>query len=45
MQKDSSIFPSGLAIRYIHSVNSKQVEAQGKYLDAIKLGKDGKEAA
>jgi integrase len=31
--------------RYIHSVNSKQVEAQGKYLDAIKLGKDGKEAA
>jgi len=26
-------------------VNSKQVEAQGKYLDAIKLGKDGKEAA
>jgi len=31
--------------RYIHSVNSKQVEAQGKYLEAIKLGKDGKEAA
>jgi len=30
---------------YIHSVNSKQVEAQGKYLEAIKLGKDGKEAA
>jgi hypothetical protein len=28
--------------RYILSVNSKQVEAQGKYL---KLGKDGKEAA
>jgi len=31
--------------RYIHSVNSKQVEAQGKYLEAIKLGKDGKEVA
>jgi integrase len=31
--------------RYIHSVNSKQVEAQGKYLEAIKLGNDGKEAA
>lgn len=31
--------------RYIHSVNSKQVEAQGKYLEAIKLGKHGKEAA
>jgi uncharacterized Fe-S center protein len=31
--------------RYIHSVNSKQVEAQGKYLEAIKVGKDGKEAA
>lgn len=24
--------------RYIHAVNSKQVEAQGKFLDAIKLG-------
>jgi site-specific recombinase XerD len=31
--------------RYIQSVNSKQVEAQGKYLEAIKLGNDGKEAA
>ena len=31
--------------RYIHAVNSKQVEAQGKYLEAIKLGKYGKEAA
>ena len=31
--------------RYIHSVNSKQVEAQDKFLEAIKLGKDGKEAA
>ena len=31
--------------RYIHSVNSKQVEAQGMYLEAIKLGKGGKEAA
>jgi len=30
---------------HIHSVNSKQAEAQGKYLEAIKLGKDGKEAA
>src|SRR5260370_23451836 len=31
--------------RYIHSVNSKQEQAQGKYLEAIKLRKDGKEAA
>ena len=31
--------------RYIHAVNSKQVEAQGKYLEAIKVGKNGKEAA
>ena len=31
--------------RYIHAVNSKQIEAQGKYLAAIKLGKNGKEAA
>jgi uncharacterized Fe-S center protein len=31
--------------RYVHSVNSKQVEAQGKYLEATKVGKDGKEAA
>jgi integrase len=31
--------------RYIHAVNSKQIEAQGKYLEAIKLGKNGKEAA
>jgi hypothetical protein len=31
--------------RYIHSVNSKQVEAQGKYLEAIKLVTHGKEAA
>jgi integrase len=31
--------------RYIHPVNSKQIEAQGKYLEAIKLGKNGKEAA
>jgi hypothetical protein len=31
--------------RYIHYVNSKQVEAQGKFLEAIKLGNDGKEAA
>jgi len=23
--------------RYIHAVNGKQVEAQGKYLDAIKI--------
>jgi hypothetical protein len=30
--------------RYI-SVNSKHVEAQGKYLEAINLGSDGKEAA
>jgi integrase len=31
--------------RYIHAVNSKQIEAQGKYLEAIKVGKNGKEAA
>jgi len=31
--------------RYIHAVNSKQIEVQGKYLEALKLGKDGKEAA
>jgi hypothetical protein len=31
--------------RYIHAVNSKQLEAQGKYLEAIKLGKNGKKAA
>jgi len=31
--------------RCIHAVNSKQIEAQGKYLEAIKLGKNGKEAA
>jgi site-specific recombinase XerD len=31
--------------RYVHAVNSKQIEAQGKYLEAIKLGKNGKEAA
>lgn len=31
--------------RYIHAVNSTQIEAQGKYLEAIKLGKNGKEAA
>ena len=24
--------------RYIHAVNSKQVEAQGKFLEPIKLG-------
>jgi len=24
--------------RYIHAVNTKQIEAQGKYLDAIKIG-------
>jgi hypothetical protein len=23
--------------RYIHAVNTKQIEAQGKYLDAIKI--------
>jgi len=23
--------------RYIHAVNGKQIEAQGKYLDAIKI--------
>ena len=31
--------------RYIHAVNSKQIEAQGKYLEAIKLVKTGTEAA
>jgi hypothetical protein len=31
--------------RFIHAVNSKQIEAQGKYLEAIKLRKNGKEAA
>jgi integrase len=31
--------------RYIHAVNSKQVAAQGQYLEALKLGKNGKEAA
>jgi len=31
--------------RYIHSVNSKQIEVQGKYLEAIKVTKRGKEAA
>ena len=31
--------------RYIHSVNSKQIEAQGKSLEAIKLEKRGKEVA
>lgn len=31
--------------RYIHAVNSKQIEAQGKYLEAIKVGKNGEEAA
>ena len=31
--------------RYIHAVNAKQIEAQGQYLEAIKLGKKGKEAA
>ena len=25
-------------LRYIHAVNDKQVEAQGLYLDAIKIG-------
>jgi hypothetical protein len=31
--------------RYLHSLNSKQTESQGKYLEAIKLRNDGKEAA
>ena len=31
--------------RYIHSVNSKQIEIQGKYLEAIKVAKRGEEAA
>ncbi|MGA9884977.1 MAG: hypothetical protein WBQ34_14785 [Candidatus Acidiferrales bacterium] len=31
--------------RYFHAVNSKQIEAQGKYLEAIKVGKNGKAAA
>jgi hypothetical protein len=32
--------------RYIHAVNVKQIEAQGKYLDAIKLvAKDPDRAA
>jgi len=32
--------------RYIHAVNVKQIEAQGKYLDAIKIvAKDPDRAA
>jgi hypothetical protein len=31
--------------RYAHSLNSKRMEAQCKYLEVIKLGNDGKEKA
>ncbi|HEV2196049.1 MAG TPA: tyrosine-type recombinase/integrase [Candidatus Acidoferrum sp.] len=30
--------------RYIHALHSKQIEAQGRYLEAIKVGKNGKGA-